>query len=74
MDLMHRNTQFIQSYDKQLDSIKKVLSKNEYQLYQMLEQMRTIRVEMDLINRHQQMNQNPPSSARPQETSHSTNF
>ena len=70
MDLMHRNSQFIQSYDKQMDSIKKTLSKNEYQLYQLLEQMRTVRVEMDLINRQQQINQNPSPSTRLQETSH----
>ncbi len=51
MDLMHRHSQFIQSYDKQVDAVKKALSKNEYEIYRVLEQMRTLRVEMDLINR-----------------------
>ena len=53
MDLMSRHSQFIQSYDKQIDSVKKALSKNEYQLYQLLEQIKTVRVEMDMLNRHQ---------------------
>ena len=54
MDLMHRHSQFIQSYDKQVDTVKKALSKNEYEIYRALEQMRTMRVELDLINRQQQ--------------------
>ena len=64
MDLMHRHSQFIQSYTKQLDAVKKSVSKNEYQVYQLLEQMRTVRVEMDLINRDQQKNNDssPPLS------------
>ena len=62
MDLMQRHSQFIQSYDKQIDSVKKTLSKNEYQLYQLLEQIRTLRVEMDILNRHQTSASSLPSS------------
>lgn len=62
MDLMQRHSQFIQSYSKQIDAVKNVVSKNEYQLFQLLEQMRTVRVEIDLINRNQQINRNNSSS------------
>ena len=62
MNLMQRHSQFIQSYDKQIDSVKSALSKSEYQVYQLLEQIRTIRVEMDLINRNQQRNQSQSSA------------
>ena len=78
MDLMDRNSQFIQSYGKEVDSIKKALSKNEYQLYQLLEQMRTVRIEMDLINRHQQTQEHrltakPPHTPSPiEESAYST--
>ncbi len=50
MDLMRRHSQFIQSYSLQIDSVKKTLSKNEYQMYQLLEQMRSMRIELDFIN------------------------
>ena len=63
MDLMQRHSQFIQSYSKQIDEVKNAVSKNEYQVYQLLEQMRTIRVEMDLINRSQQMTGKNSSSS-----------
>lgn len=53
MSLMQRHSQFIQSYNKQIDTVKNAVSKNEYQVYQLLEQMRTIRVEMDLISRNE---------------------
>ncbi len=66
MDLMHHHSQFIQSYDQQMDSVKKALSKNEYQLYQLLEQMRTVRVEIDLMNHQQQINQDHSLSSRKQ--------
>ena len=65
MDLMQRHSQFIQSYSKQIDSVKSAVSKNEYQVYQLLEQMRTVRVEMDLINRSQQINRKN-SSPKPE--------
>ena len=62
MDLMQRHSQFIQSYSQQIDAVKKAVSKNEYQVYQLLEQMRTIRVEMELINRSYQMAEKGSSS------------
>ncbi len=55
MDLMQRHSQFIQSYSQQIDAVKNAVSKNEYQVYQLLEQMRTMRIEMELINRSYQM-------------------
>lgn len=58
MGLMQRHSQFIQSYDKQVHSIKGALSKNEYQIYQLLEQIRVMRIEMNLMNQPQ----NTPSS------------
>ena len=57
MDLMQRHSQFIQSYDKQVNSIKGTLSKNEYQIYQLLEQIRVMRIEMNLSQQ-----QNAPST------------
>ena len=54
MDLMQRHTQFLQSYNKEIDAVKKSVSKNEYQVYQLLEQMRTVSVELDLINQRRQ--------------------
>ena len=50
MSLLQTHSQFMQSYDKHLDSLKSALSKNEYQLYQVKEWVRTLRVELDLIN------------------------
>ena len=60
MDLMQRHSQFIQSYDKQIHSIKGALSKNEYQIYQLLEQIRVMRIEMNLMNQQQ----NTPSPGK----------
>ncbi|MDE0118988.1 MAG: hypothetical protein OXM55_03145 [Bdellovibrionales bacterium] len=74
MDLMHRNSQFIQSYGKEMDSLKKALSKNEHQLYQLLEQMRTVRIEMDLINRHQQREQTRSTSSHLEESAYSSDL
>ena len=68
MDLMQRHSQFIQSYDKQIGVVKKALSKNEYQLYQLLEQIRTLRVEMDILNRHQTTASPSLTPARPEYT------
>lgn len=64
MDLMQRHSQFIQSYDKQINSIKGSLSKNEYQIYQLLEQIRVMRIEMNLMNQ-QQGTPSPPSKRYP---------
>ena len=50
MSLLQTHSQFMQSYDKHLESLKSALSKNEYQLYQVKEWIRTLRVELDLIN------------------------
>lgn len=61
MDLMRRHSQFIQSYSKQINSIQSALSKNEYQVYQLLEQMRSVRVEIDLINREKRTKKKFPS-------------
>ncbi len=71
MDLMRRNSQFVQSYGKEMDSLKKALSKNEYQLYQLLEQMRTVRIEMDLVNRQQTTSQTRPTSSHLKESAYS---
>ena len=59
MDLMQRHSQFIQSYDKQVHSIKGTLSKNEYQIYQLLEQIRVVRIEMNLMNQQQNVSPTP---------------
>lgn len=56
MSLMRSHSQFIQSYSKQIDTVKNAVSKNEYQVYQLLEQMRGIRVEMGLIGRERSVN------------------
>jgi len=57
MDLMQRHSQFIMSYDKELNQVKKTLSKNDYQIYQMLEQIRSIRIEMDIVGQHKEFSQ-----------------
>ena len=66
LDLMHRHTQFIQSYDKKLGFVKNDVSKNEYQLYQLLERLRTVRAELDVINRERmEQKQSAPAPAPP---------
>ena len=64
MDLMQRHSQFIQSYDKQINSIKGALSKNEYQIYQLLEQIRVLRIEMNLMDQQKKADDSPPRNKK----------
>ncbi len=50
MELMHRHSQFIRSYDKNLHSLSKCMSKNEYQIYQLSAQVRAMQIELDAMN------------------------
>ncbi len=62
MSLMSRHSQFIQSYNQQIDAVKNALSKNEYQVYQLLEQMRSIRAEMGLLSRKGSLKTKAPTA------------
>ncbi len=67
-DLMHRHSQFMQSYDGQLDLLKKSISRNEYHITQMLEEMKSLQFEMNFVKNKSPSKQSsekissPPSS------------
>lgn len=52
--LMHRHNQFIQSYEKNLEALKKAVSRNEYQISELISEIRNFRLELDLMKRKHQ--------------------